>query len=225
MIHGPAGIGKSLLLQSTIKTLKALNPVTVVQITPAVLIEGGEQIAQVKQAFKRAEASKPSLLVVEEVDFIAKNKDLFYVFLAQLDAYDGTESLVLATTNKLAEIDKALRRGGRLDIDIRLDMPSADDRYQVLTEHLTSVPNTVTSEDLKMMAAAASGFVCSDLAQIVRNARLAMIKDKAETVSKGMLEAAILEAKPLSIADLLVEVPKTLWSEIGGNDQIKFQVR
>jgi AAA family ATPase len=39
------------------------------------------------------------------------------------------------------------------------------------------------------------------------------------------LEEAILEAKPLSIADLLVEVPKTLWSEIGGNEQVKFQVR
>lgn len=39
------------------------------------------------------------------------------------------------------------------------------------------------------------------------------------------MEEAILEAKPLSIADLLVEVPKTLWSEIGGNEQVKFQVR
>jgi len=41
-------------------------------------------------------------------------------------------------------------------------------------------------------------------------------------VTKHMLEEAILEAKPLSIADLLVEVPKTLWSEIGGNESVKF---
>jgi len=38
------------------------------------------------------------------------------------------------------------------------------------------------------------------------------------------LEKSIMEAKPLSIQDLLVEVPKTLWSEIGGNESIKFQV-
>ena len=49
-----------------------------------------------------------------------------------------------------------------------------------------------------------------------------MIKNKEEVITKTMLEASILEAKPLSIADLLVEVPKTLWSEIGGNEQIKF---
>jgi ATP-dependent 26S proteasome regulatory subunit len=36
---------------------------------------------------------------------------------------------VIATTNKFEEIDKSLRRGGRLDIDVRFDMPSSDDRY------------------------------------------------------------------------------------------------
>lgn len=75
-------------------------------------------------------------MLVEEVDYIAKNKDVFYVFLAQLDAYESENSLVLATTNKLGDIDKALRRGGRLDIDVRMDMPSSSDRYQVFRSHL-----------------------------------------------------------------------------------------
>ena len=39
------------------------------------------------------------------------------------------------------------------------------------------------------------------------------------------LESSIIEAKPLSIQDLLVEVPKVKWDEIGGNEDIKFQVR
>ena len=42
---------------------------------------------------------------------------------------------------------------------------------------------------------------------------------------KTHIEQAVIAAKPLSIQDLLVEVPKTLWSEIGGNENIKFQVR
>lgn len=44
-------------------------------------------------------------------------------------------------------------------------------------------------------------------------------------LAKKHLEKAITDAKPLSIQDLLVEVPKTLWSDIGGNESIKFQVR
>ena len=126
--------------------------------------------------------------------------------------------MVLATTNKLAEVDKALRRGGRLDIDIRIDMPSSDDRYMILKEHLGEIKHDIKEEDLRMIGAVASGFVSSDLAQIVRNARLSAIKSKDDTLTKLLLEEAILEAKPLSIADLLVEVPKTLWAEIGGND-------
>jgi ATP-dependent 26S proteasome regulatory subunit len=134
----------------------------------------------VKKAFTKASAKEPSVLIVEEVDYIAKNKDLFYVFLAQLDLFECSRSLVLATTNKLTDIDKALRRGGRLDIDLRMDMPSASDRYHVLHQHLSSVPHSFTETDLKLMAAAASGFVCSDLAQIVRNARLSMVKNKVD---------------------------------------------
>lgn len=38
------------------------------------------------------------------------------------------------------DLDKSLRRGGRLDIDIRFDMPSAEDRYEVLKSHLAQIP-------------------------------------------------------------------------------------
>ena len=103
-------------------------------------------------------------MLIEEVDYIAKNKDLFYVFLAHLDAFCSDRRLVIATTNKLNEIDKSLRRGGRLDIDIRLDMPSAMDRYLVLKQHLSEINHSISDEELRLIASAASGFVCSDLA-------------------------------------------------------------
>lgn len=56
--------------------------IKVIKITPAQLIEGGDQVAAVKQAFSQAQGAQPSVLLIEEVDYIAKNKDLFYVFLA-----------------------------------------------------------------------------------------------------------------------------------------------
>ncbi len=78
-----------------------------------------------------------------------------------------------------------------------------------------------------VIARAASGFVSSDLAQIVRNAHLKAIKDKSSDsdytiLLRSHLESSIIEAKPLSIQDLLVEVPKVKWDEIGGNEDIKF---
>jgi SpoVK/Ycf46/Vps4 family AAA+-type ATPase len=64
--------------------------------------------------------------------------------------------------------------------------------------------------------------VSSDLAQIVRNAHLKAIKEGGISLTRLHLEGSIIEAKPLSIQDLLVEVPKVRWDEIGGNEDIKF---
>jgi SpoVK/Ycf46/Vps4 family AAA+-type ATPase len=55
---------------------------------------------------------------------------------------------------------------------------------------------------------------------------LKAIKDQPSServrLTRQHLEASIIEAKPLSISDLLVEVPKVKWDEIGGNEDIKF---
>ena len=114
---------------------------------------------------------------IEELDFVAKSKDkdLFYGFLELLDSYSGA-GLIIATTSKLADLDKTVRRGGRLDLDLRMDMPTEQDRQSILKAHLSRGDlNGVADDALKEIAQAASGFVGSDLAQIVRNAQLSMI--------------------------------------------------
>ena len=62
------------------------------------------------------------------------------------------------------KLDKSVRRGGRLDIDIRLDMPSDNDRFLIFKEHLRHLPNNINDEDLLEIARASSGLVSSDLA-------------------------------------------------------------
>ena len=121
------------------------------------------------------------MLVIEEIDFLANSKqsgsgkELFYTLLSELDDIDELSNnlLIIATTNKLDDVDKSLRRGGRLDIDIRFEMPNAEDRFEIIKSHLSQLSETkinIKEEDLLVIARAASGFVSSDLAQIVRNA-------------------------------------------------------
>ena len=106
--------------------------------------------------------SKVVVLWFEEIDFICqKNQELMYEFLAEIDT---NQMLILATTNQLDKIDKAIRRGGRLDIDIRMDMPSDRDRYLIFKEHFKNLPNDIEDEDLLMISRASSGFVSSDIA-------------------------------------------------------------
>ena len=86
-----------------------------------------------QEAFKLARLRQPAVLVVEELDYMANtkgNRELFYTFVSELDDIKDTEQIiVIATTNRMEDVDKSVRRGGRLDIDIRFDMPTPDDRY------------------------------------------------------------------------------------------------
>ena len=79
----------------------------------------------------------------------------------------------------MTDVDKSLRRGGRLDLDIRFEMPSASDRFAIMKVHLDNLQGVdpqISDEELLNVAKASSGFVSSDIAQIVRNAHLLALK-------------------------------------------------
>ena len=141
------------------------NNLFVIRLTPADFINASKCESQMlKKAFEDAVSQQPSVLWIEEVDYIAKNKCLFYGFLAALDSFESNQSLVIATTSKLNEVDKSLRRGGRLDLDVVFEMPSTDDRFKILRAHLATIDECkISDEELDMVAKVASGFVSSDL--------------------------------------------------------------
>lgn len=141
-------------------------------------------------------------MVLEELDGLAggkdKQNDAVYSLVSQMDQMKEN-MIVIATTNAGDKVDKSIRRSGRLDLLIRMDMPSADDRYLILREHFKALPHKIDDFDLKMIARASSGFVSADIAQIVRNCHLRAIKAGRDFISKQDLEFEVLESKPLSI--------------------------
>lgn len=67
-------------------------------------------------------------------------RKLYYAFIDELDSIkSNSRVLIIATTNKLDGIDNALRRGGRLDINIGFEMPSPTDRFEILKVHLNNL--------------------------------------------------------------------------------------
>ena len=175
LVHGPAGIGKTLVVATVLGRIKKRLHETdsgctllVERLTPADLINAKDQGAVLSRAFESVVTSRlPSVLWVEEIDYIAKTKNLFYSFLAQLDKFQGERVLVLATTSNLSDVDKSLRRGGRLDLDVRFEMPSAQDRFAIMKVHIANLQEVdvrVSDEELTNLANASSGFVSSDIA-------------------------------------------------------------
>lgn len=93
LIHGPAGIGKTLAVATVMKRVRDQlseldgSELLIERLTPADLVQAKDQNKYLKAVFERVKTSsgRPSILWVEEIDYIAKTKNLFYSFLAELD--------------------------------------------------------------------------------------------------------------------------------------------
>lgn len=86
---------------------------------------------------------------------------------------------LIGTTSTLSKVELAFRRGGRFDFDIRMDMPDERTRLELFKHYLSVVPNEISESELVIISRATSGFVTSDIAQLVRNATLRAVSEGA----------------------------------------------
>eukprot|EP00727_Mastigamoeba_balamuthi_P011626 m51a1_g7086 putative atpase aaa (863) ;mRNA; r:15089-17928 len=153
---------------------------------------------------------------------------------------------VVATTSRPATLDPALRRAGRFDREIEIGAPSRDAREQMLRLLLRAFPNSLSPAQLGAVAAAAHGFVGADLsalcreasAQSLRRARAALGGSWGavrEALQRGEeLEAtataedfaqALRSVKPSAMREVVVEVPRVRWGDVGGLEGAKRALR
>jgi SpoVK/Ycf46/Vps4 family AAA+-type ATPase len=115
---------------------------------------GGSEAA-IRSLFQRARAASPCILFFDEIDAIANNRAnvdeggenvMFRLLSTLLNEMDGVSSgskdkiLVVACTNRLATLDAALLRPGRLDEHIHLQRPTSDDILHILQHFFSKVP-------------------------------------------------------------------------------------
>ncbi|RIB15032.1 P-loop containing nucleoside triphosphate hydrolase protein [Gigaspora rosea] len=150
--------------------------------------------------------------------------------------------VVISATNRQNALDEALRRPGRFDREIEIGIPNATSRFSILLTLLRKVPHTLSPEDINGLAIKLHGYVGADLAAVCREAGLKAIK-RCYHCHKSMhiinyfisfyilsiedikitiqdMEAAIGEIRPSAMREILLEVPKVYWSDIGGQKEI-----
>ncbi|KAJ3164659.1 hypothetical protein HDU88_005087 [Geranomyces variabilis] len=147
--------------------------------------------------------------------------------------------VVIGATNRPNSLDEALRRPGRFDREIEIGIPSAPARLQILTALLRHVPHSLSEPDIAAAAAATHGYVGADLSAVCREAGLKAIKrlvgtagPSAQPVSQNDLRisvddvrAAMAEIRPSAMREIMIEVPKVLWTDIGGQEETKQKLK
>ena len=110
----------------------------------------GESEARLRDIFKEAREKSPSIVFIDEIDSIAPKREEVTgeverrVVSQLLSLMDGLEArgkvIVIAATNRPNAIDPALRRPGRFDREIEINVPSKRGRFEILQIHTRHMP-------------------------------------------------------------------------------------
>ncbi|KAM0792685.1 hypothetical protein ACM66B_002465 [Microbotryomycetes sp. NB124-2] len=191
LLWGPPGCGKTLLAKAVANESRA-NFISVKG--PELLNKYvGESERAVRQVFARARASSPCIIFFDELDAMVPRRDdslsessarLVNTLLTELDGLEPRKQVfVIGATNRPDILDPAMVRPGRLDKLLYVDLPSPQERFEIL-KALTRKTPLDDEVDLSRVALSdkADGFSGADLSALVREAAVMALRDVFDTV-------------------------------------------
>ncbi len=183
LFYGPPGTGKTLLARAVAHECGAHF---VAVSGPEILNKyWGQSEARLRSIFNEGRAKAPAVILFDEIDSFASSRDMmsesFEATLVSqlLSLMDGLNDLgrvcVIATTNRPAALDPALRRPGRFDHEIEIGLPDVEARLHILKIHTRDMP-TAPDLDLKHIAQHTGSYSGADLEALCREAALVCMR-------------------------------------------------
>jgi transitional endoplasmic reticulum ATPase len=249
LLHGPPGTGKTLLARAVANESGA-NFISI--SGPEVMSKWyGQSEENLRKIFEEAEKNSPTIIFIDEIDSIAPKREEVTgeverrVVSQLLTLMDGLKKrgkvIVIAATNRVNAVDPALRRGGRFDREIEIPVPDRQGRLEILNIHTRSMP--LNKIDLNWLADITYGYVGADIEALTKEAAMSALRrvlpeikwKEEEELPREVMEKLIVEkddfenalrlVEPSAMREVLVEVPKVKWNDVGGLDDVKQQLK
>uniref|UniRef100_A0A6M2DT10 Putative atp-dependent metalloprotease ftsh n=1 Tax=Xenopsylla cheopis TaxID=163159 RepID=A0A6M2DT10_XENCH len=203
MLTGPPGTGKTLLAKATAGEANV----------PFISVSGSEFLemfvgvgpSRVRDMFSMARKHAPCILFIDEIDAVGRKRggrnfgghseqeNTLNQLLVEMDGFNTTTNVVvLAATNRVDILDKALMRPGRFDRQIFVGAPDIKGRASIFKVHLQNLKTDLDKLELaRKMAALTPGFTGADIANVCNEAALIAARDLNNSINMKNFEQAI----------------------------------
>lgn len=154
----------------------------------------GVGASRVRDLFAKAKKNSPSIIFIDEIDAVAHKRDArggagredeqtLNQILVEMDGFDNeTGVIVIAATNRVDMLDKALLRPGRFDRHVNVTLPERKDRVEILKVHFKNKP-VADNVDLNALAAKTAGSSGADLANIANEAAIGAARNNRKEIT------------------------------------------
>ncbi|MFX1302579.1 MAG: CDC48 family AAA ATPase [Promethearchaeota archaeon] len=248
LLHGPPGTGKTLLARAVAYETEA-HFITI--SGPEIMSKFyGQSEENLRKVFEEAKEMAPSIIFIDELDSIAPKRGevtgeverrVVAQLLSLLDGLEGRgEIIVIGATNRVNDIDPALRRPGRFDREIEIGVPDTDGRYEILLIHTRGMP-LYDDVDLRLMAEKTHGFVGADVESLAKEAAMLAIREILPKINLDKpippevlvdlqikmknFGTALNSIEPSALREVLISQPTETWDDIGGLEEAKQQLK
>lgn len=195
LLVGPPGTGKTLLAKAVAG--EANVPFFSMSGSDFVEMFVGVGASRVRDLFRQAKEKAPCIVFIDEIDAVGRargknpnmgandeRENTLNQLLTEMDGF-GTNSgvIILAATNRVDILDKALLRAGRFDRQIFVDLPDLPDRVAIFNVHLRKI-KTDDTVDVDLLARQTPGFSGADIANVCNEAALIAARHNKHAVGR-----------------------------------------
>jgi cell division protease FtsH len=197
LLHGPPGTGKTLLA----KAVAHESGANFFSQSASSFVEmfAGLGAARIRRLFREARENAPAIVFIDELDAVgaARGSDIsgerdqtLNQLLVEMDGFSARDNVVvMAASNMLEKLDRALLRPGRFDRQVFVPAPDMAGRKRILEVHTRDKP-LAQDVDLDRVARHAAGLTGADLANLANEAAILAGRHKRDFVSQADFESA-----------------------------------